>query len=341
MEYNKYLGKYASSEDVQSAINDGELHKPYVALVGNSIDYNTLNVATGYVGMPLTFEITSDGDIVWKTKDALNLSYPKTIEYKKNDGAWTEITSSTGGTSISVVSGDTVQFRGDNATYTINSNNVQYFNSFTGTTCEFKVYGNIMSLINSTNFANLTTLTSAYTFYFLFQTCTGLTDASNLILPATTLTEFCYAFMFENCWPLTATPELPATTLAQGCYQSMFANCTSLTTAPELPATTLVSACYQSMLSYCSSLNYIKCLATDISAQGCLNDWVEGVPNSGGDGGPDASSSSSSSSSSSGSGGDEPVPFEGGTFVKHPDMNDWEFGVNGIPNGWTVEDAVL
>lgn len=336
MKFDNYMGKFASSGDVQTAVDNGDLVKPYVALVGNSIDYNTLSVATGYVGMPLTFEITSDGDIVWKAKKALNLSYPKTIEYKKNDGAWTEITSSTGGTSISVVSGDTVQFRGDNATYTTNSNNVQYFNSFNDTTCGFIVYGNIMSLINSTNFTNLTTLTSDFTFYNLFQNCTGLTDASNLILPATTLTEFCYAGIFDSCTSLTATPELPATTLAICCYNGMFYGCASLTIAPVLSVSILLPRCYDSMFFNCSSLNYIKCLATDISAEFCIDNWVYGVPNSGGDGSSDSSSSSSSSSSS-----DEPVPFEGGTFVKHPDMNDWEFGVNGIPNGWTVEDAVL
>ena len=309
MEYRKYLGKYASSEDVQSAINDGELQKPYVALVGNSIDYNTLNVATGYVGMPLTFEITSDGDIVWK---AANTANTITIEYKKNDGAWTEITSSTGGTSISVVSGDTVQFRGDNATYTTTPDYNQFYNSFNGTTSGFIVYGNIMSMINSTNFANITTLESAWTFSYLFSDCTGLTDASNLILPATTLTDSCYAYMFQGC--------------------------SNLTTAPVLPALTLVSGCYDGMFHYCSSLNYIKCLATTDITQGYYTtSWVEGVPNSGGGG----SSDSSSSSSSSGSGGDEPVPFEGGTFVKHPDNESWGFGYSDIPEGWTVEDAVL
>lgn len=30
-----------------------------------------------------------------------------------------------------------------------------------------------------------------------------------------------------------------------------------------------------------------------------------------------------------------------GTFVKHPDIDSLPTGVDGIPEGWTVEDAVL
>ncbi len=101
---------------------------------------------------------------------------------------------------------------------------------------------------------------------------------------------------------------LPLTTATTGCYKEMFAGCTSLTTAPELPATVLESSCYEGMFSGCTSLNYIKCLATDISATYCTEDWVSGVANS-------------------------------GTFVKNGNMEDWGSGVNGIPNGWTVEDA--
>ena len=198
---------------------------------------------------PLTFEITSPGNIVWKVQNTAHIC---TIEYKKNDGAWTRITSSTGGINISVVSGDTVQFRGNNATYSSDSSN---YNCFSGTTCQFKVKGNIMSLINSTNFATTTILQSANTFLGLFSYCTGLTDAGDLLLPATTLAQYCYGTMFYGC--------------------------TSLTTAPELPATILVDWCYLGLFYGCTNLNYIKCLATDISATYPTNYWVNGVASTG------------------------------------------------------------
>ena len=109
-----------------------------------------------------------------------------------------------------------------------------------------------------------------------------ITDASNLILPVTALTEGCYAGMFQGCG--------------------------SLVNAPELPAATLVDKCYEGMFRGCSSLNYIKCLATDISATDCTTNWVYGVASY-------------------------------GLFIKATNMEDWTVGVNGIPNGWTVQNA--
>ena len=85
----------------------------------------------------------------------------------------------------------------------------------------------------------------------------------------------------------------------------MFKGCTSLTTAPELPATTLTTYCYQWMFQLCTNLNYIKCLATDISASNCTTGWVNNVAST-------------------------------GTFVKAASMSSWTTGTNGIPEGWTV-----
>ena len=51
-------------------------------------------------------------------------------------------------------------------------------------------------------------------------------------------------------------------------------------------------------------------LATNISAEKCLDFWVRYVSST-------------------------------GTFVKHPDMDSLPTNYYGIPYGWTVEDAVL
>ena len=85
----------------------------------------------------------------------------------------------------------------------------------------------------------------------------------------------------------------------------MFYACPLFTTAPELPVTTLARNCYEEMFYGCSSLNYIKMLATDISATNCLTNWVTDVASS-------------------------------GTFVKDASAT-LPTGENGIPNGWTVE----
>lgn len=181
-----------------------------------------------------------------------------------------------------------------------------------------KVGGNIMSLLYGSNFTGIETIFpngSTMNFSGLFNNINdedgynrNLTSASELILPATTLSPNCYNSMFNGCTSLTTAPELPATTLADYCYSGMFYGCTSLTMAPELPATTLASGCYLYMFQGCTNLNYIKCLATDISARGCLDDWVSGVSST-------------------------------GTFIKNPSMANWPSGTSGIPSGWTVQDA--
>ena len=147
-----------------------------------------------------------------------------------------------------------------------------------------------------------------YCYQSMFSGCTSLTMAP--ALPATTLFSSCYDTMFSDCTSLTTAPALPATTLDSLCYYSMFHRCTSLTTVPELPATTLAEKCYGGMFFGCTLLSYIKMLATDVSASDCLREWVSGVAST-------------------------------GTFVKHPSMTTLPSGDDGIPTGWTVQDASI
>lgn len=187
--------------------------------------------------------------------------------------------------------GQTISFKGN-----VNSTVVN-IKSFT-ITKRCNLLGNCMSL----------TLNDVPKFYRLFVGCTTIVHISKDFLPATTLADDCYHSMFADCTSLTTAPELPATTLADDCYSEMFNNCTSLTTAPELPAATLKLYCYHSMFAGCTKLNYIKMLATDISASSCLYNWVNGVASS-------------------------------GTFVKNPAMTTLPTGSSGIPSGWTVVNA--
>lgn len=171
-----------------------------------------------------------------------------------------------------------------------------------------KLFVNNVRLIDASKLVLPATTVSHLCYNEMFNGCTSLTTAPEL--PAKTLDANCYSTMFYNCTSLITAPKLlPAMILSSSCYQSMFNGCTSLTTVPELPATTLAQYCYRYMFSGCSKLNYIKMLATDINALGCLTNWVHGVASS-------------------------------GTFVKHPDMVDLVEGNSGIPTGWTVEDYV-
>lgn len=315
-----------------------------------------------YSAMYLTIEALEDGD----------LTVSIVCEYSINGGEWV---SASNPTTISVLNGDTIRFKSNvNAADNMFQNNTLAFNvygnimslkygdNFKGQTTVIPLgmfFQNSTGLKSAENlvipattltqscysamFAGCTSLTKApklpatalanYCYQDMFSNCTSLTTAP--VLQATTLAERCYNQMFANCVSLTTAPELPATALANNCYMGMFNACTSLTTAPsilpattltdncyntmfygctglttapELPATTLAVRCYYSMFRGCSSLNYIKCLATDISATNCTYRWVNGVART-------------------------------GTFVKDANMSSWTTGNNGIPTGWTVQDA--
>ncbi len=196
--------------------------------------------------------------------------------------------------------------KGNNSTYDPTTY-THYIRS--GSNKSFNVEGNIMSLIYGDNFTNQLSLpvnTSRNFSSFLYNST--VVSAENLILPATTLMPSCYHAMFKGCTSLTTAPALPAITLTSLCYMEMFAYCTSLLKAPDLSAHILVNACYESMFSRCSSLNYIKCLATDISATDCLDEWVNFVAAS-------------------------------GTFIKDANTT-WPTGISGIPSGWTVINVI-
>ena len=178
-------------------------------------------------------------------------------------------------------------------------------NSSTDT--KIKAHGNIASLNKGTDDVYKTSYLTAddHGYLFLFLDCTSLIQAPEL--PATALMDNCYDSMFYNCTSLVNAPSLPATELSSACYDYMFYGCTSLVQAPELPATQLTAYCYRDMFSGCTSLNYIKCLATNRSAEKCTFDWVKGV-----------------------------TPT--GNFYKSPSAT-WETGTSGIPTGWTSHNA--
>ena len=141
------------------------------------------------------------------------------------------------------------------------------------------VYGNIMSLLYGDNFINQTSLSGYdYAFAHLFED-NMIYDAKNLILPNDTTI---------------------------GCYYDMFFYNPYLVYAPILNAQILNEVSYEGMFNGCASLNYIKCLATDISAPSCTYHWLNNVSST-------------------------------GTFVKDANTT-WRTGASGIPSGWTIQD---
>ena len=254
---------------------------------------------------PTPPEPFGDGFITFTAQEANStiklsrLSTNQTLEYSTDNINWLTFNTSVTITLTNV--GDKVYIRG-----LLSANNTASdYTQFT-MTGRITASGNCNTLWN---YENLNAPLKDFCGYRMFQDCSSLTTAPDL--PLTTLANHCYQFMFRNCSSLTTAPELPATTLVSYCYSAMFQDCSSLTTTPELPATTLADSCYIYMFQDCSSLNYIKCLATDISASNCTQNWVSGVAST-------------------------------GAFVKHPDISEstWNSGVNGIPVGWSVIEDV-
>ena len=235
-----------------------------------------------YSAMPLTFEILSAGTIVWKSTVT---GLTKTIEYSLNGGEWTTMIGDTAGTTVNVAAGDIVSFKGTNEGYSqVETFGTQRRVRFYGSTCTFKLYGNILSLCYGDDFELYTAArnTGGYNYTGMFEG-TKVTDTSNLILPKS---------------------------LYQSDLKYLFVNCTLLTTGPSIEAAASTARCMGAMFSGCLNLNYLKCMATDISGSNATTDWLAGVSAT-------------------------------GTFVKHPNMNSWTRDVNGIPTGWTVQDATI
>lgn len=337
MEYGKYIVSHIGSTSVD-VVTYGYEGSDFVKYVNTIIDYNCeattviytkVELETPMTKTPLTFEAVEDGSITVNLDEGGTLA---PIQYQLNDGEWTDVTWNT---PISLEANDVISFRGDNGT--CNEGEETWAGFHFQPSNPVYVYGNMMSLIDKDNYATNTTLTKTFTFFHLFQrndyepnTAILNHPTKDIVLPATTLTDYCYDGLFADAPNITRAPELPATTLtdwcysemfsgtaittapalpaitlAESCYADMFMNCTSLTTAPALPAATLAEGCYTDMFAGCTSLNYVKCLATDISADYSTTSWMYDVA-------------------------------ETGTFVKSAGMTEWTTGDNGIPEGWTV-----
>lgn len=247
------------------------------------------------------------------------------LEYSVGGGKWELL-----GTNEVVFGGDgnDLRLRGTNGYGTAKNASGDYCKVTFGNDTPVACTGDIRTLVDYRNYETVSTANAR--FCNLFQSCNSLTSAPALpatdlatgcyqdmfsycsslevapALPATTLAEDCYSNMFYYCSNLTTAPELPAEELKTYCYNAMFMFCSNLTTAPELPATTLAWGCYSAMFQGCSKLNYVKAAFTTTPDNSYTRNWLQGVAST-------------------------------GTFVKNPNAK-WDVrGVNGVPEGWTVE----
>ena len=217
---------------------------------------------------PLTILPQGDGKITVTFNNGITLAGD--IHYTINDGQEQTIAKNTTGAydiqakkafDIEVKKGDVVQLYSQNSALGGGSSSAaraltravdegaKYINIRPSMKTE--IFGNVMSLLKGKdNLEGATAIEAKNAFYGLFAGAENLVNNADrqLVLPATTLTE--------------------------GCYDNMFSGCKGIEKAPELPAPTLVKDCYQEMFAGCSKLKYVKCLATDISAENCTKGWL-------------------------------------------------------------------
>ena len=209
---------------------------------------------------PLTFLPLDDGKITVTFYKGITLAGD--IHYTINDGQEQNIAKNTAGAfDIEVKKGDVVQLYSQNSALGGGSSSAaraltravdegaKYINIRPSMKTE--IFGNVMSLLKGKdNLEGADAIEAKNAFYGLFAGAENLVNNADRLLV------------------------LPATTLTEGCYDNMFSGCSGIEKAPELPAPTLVKDCYQEMFFDCSKLNSVKCLATDISAEGCTKNWL-------------------------------------------------------------------
>ena len=311
---------------------------PYVtySITGNSGIPSGWNVDTFHELEYFTVESLTDNNTISMVKGPIAAN----ISYSLNGGeTWTDITLSSGTTNFGTINtGDTIIFKGNNTRLATAWDNYNHFNG----SGNYKVYGNVMSLLYEDEFLNNSEFDSSVDNHLggLFRGSTTLIDASNLILPALTLYYNSYNGMFRECTNLVAGPQLLATQAGEECYGSMFEACINLEVAPEINLVNLaqgcckrmflmdrnskittpkmtkspilhvatgVNKCYEEMFKGNGNLTEVTCLLTNDST--ATSNWLSNVSST-------------------------------GTFIKSPLKTNWPNTSSGYPSGWTIEDYV-
>lgn len=225
--------------------------------IANPTPYLTLTAGIGGAAIRLDKKGTDSG--------TLNAS----LEYSTDGGVTWQVYGWTGNTgdTITLGEGDSVRWRGNNATFSTSFDS--HFQFIIAN--EVTVSGDVTSLL-SNNCGDVAL--SAYCFAFLFN-ATPIKNSPNM--PSTTLADYCYYGTFYGCNKMETASELPATTLARSCYHYLFNGCSMLASAPVLSAETLAASCYSYIFSGCTLIDEVEMHATDISATNCLTNWLNSV----------------------------------------------------------------
>jgi len=213
----------------------------------------------------LTFAILSDGIISFSgyTDDG---DINNEIQYSFDGGnTWSEPSRIL---TIDVHQGDEIKWKGRMKPKESGYNSSSGIGKFSGSTAQFNVKYDIMSLLYGDDFETETELVDTCTFANLFS-YTNVVNANQLNLKSNNLTDYCYTNMFRYCSDLVEMPYLLAKNLAQYCYFQMFQNCINLTKTSALIAQEMKTSCYHRMFGNCTKLAKAPALLATIMANHC------------------------------------------------------------------------
>lgn len=273
--------------------------------------------------MYFTIRPLGRGNITITIPKEIDASYGTSLSYSVNGEDWIDTVIDNTAQTISIpVNNNDVYLKGiSNKAWgrtQFNRTNVNLNESTTiSSDVDIEVLGNPLSLFYGDNFTNNTVLPGleynddySSAFGCLFANNTHLINAEHLLIEEIGSASASFFGMFYNCSNLVKAPKniIWTTAYSSKYYRCkyMFYGCSSLITAPIINLVNLKIGDCAEMFSGCSNLKYIKMLATDVSGSGCLINWVKDVAAT-------------------------------GTFVKTTGVS-IPTGVNGIPEGWTVEE---
>ena len=262
-----------------------------------------------------------------------------TLSYSLDGGeTWTTATISATKSFGTINTGQKIIFKGNNTKFATAWN---VYNYFTGSK-QFKVYGNVMSLLNGDDFRENSEFenNSTHNFAGLLRT-TYVVDASNLILPALTCKQDSYNGMFRGATALQHGPQMLArNSLGTGCCSSMFEECINLEEPIEINFTGLTQQCCQRM--FCMNRNTkittpkmtkSPILRSKTAAQDCYAEMFEGNGNL----------NEITCLLQTPGGTTNWVQYAGaatGTFYKNPSATWGQGGTGNVPSGWNIVDYV-
>ena len=258
-----------------------------------------------------------------------------------------------------------IKFRGSGTNLANNyeTNGAQYRTTFSSTK-NYKVSGNIMSLLYYNNFYDKTEVTANYAFCGLFYQSSKLVDAQNLVIPIKNVNKLrTFVGTFRECTSLVNSPQFAPESITQqhGCMRmfysctslvstndlshltsitgasaclEMFRGCSSLNKVSELPATILYEYCYYSMFKQCTSLVKAPVLPANTLANNCYNGMFYGCTNL-----QKVTCLATDISAKDCLSNWLYGVAASGTFYKNPNTSSFPSGASGIPSGWTTEAA--